>query len=65
MKSAPRVSVEALILLGFAVAFLLAHFSFPPYPSGPVRIERAESQVVGTDQRLGVVVQETGLRHER
>lgn len=65
MKSASRISVETLILLGFAAAFLLAHFSFPPLPSGPVRIERADSQPVGQDQRLGIVVQDTGLRHER
>jgi len=55
--------MEALFLLGLAVAFVFAHYSDkPPLEERPIRIERADHPRIADDLRLGVMVQDTGLR---
>ncbi len=61
-----RISTDLLFLLGLGVAFVLAHYSDkPPLVEQPVRIDRADHPRIAEDMRIGVVVQDTGLRVER
>lgn len=61
-----RIPMDLLFLLGLAVAFVLAHYSDkPPLVEQPVRIDRVDRPRIAEDLRLGVMVQDTGLRVER
>jgi hypothetical protein len=59
----PRLSMDVLFLLGLAVAFVFAHYSDkPPLVERPIRIERADHPRIADNPRIGVMVQDTGLR---
>ena len=62
MKLTPRLSSDVFFLLMLAAIFALAHFSYRPLDTRPVKFERKNSVNIAEDPRIGIRVQDTGLR---
>jgi hypothetical protein len=55
--------MDMLFLLGLAIAFVFAHYSDkPPLVERPIKIERADHPRIADNPRIGVAVQDSGLR---
>lgn len=62
MKLAPRLSMETVLFLALGIALAAVLIANQPLDNRAIVIERNGATQVAQDPRLGVTVQDTGLR---